>query len=901
MPIPPPRRATSAAPPPPAYRRRHRITLLVATLAIGGSLALPVLASADPNVAPAGTKELSAQQAQKLELKRRAKLAAGDEKVKAQLLPGDEVKLDKSKLQNLRVSAATPTSDGVELTMGSFIGKVRFVSSDVVKVTIAAAGQPDYKSVAVIKDPLAAVNITREQTATTYTMKTADVTVRIALRKFAVTMLDKDGKVINADDSRFGSGYQDGKPYVFKKTDKSEAFYGFGEQTKSLNKRGDSIGMWNTDHYSYETDAKYIYVSIPFFTGLKNDRAYGIFFDNTHHSYYEMASESDDYYYFYADGGELNYYFINGPKMGDVLNRYTQLTGRYHQPPEWSLGWEQSHWGYKPASKIIDVAKGYRERKIPLDAMNMDVDYMNGWRVFTWDPAWGDPKEMDKQLESMGVKTIAINDPGVKKEKGYWLSDQGTDKGYWATNPDGTDYDGAVWAGTSNFPDFTRSDVRAWWADQFPKLTDVGVDGMWLDMNEPAVFDGPNHTAPLDVQFDHGTKEHTEVHNIYGFWNTVATYDGLKKVKPDDRAFVFSRDMYAGSQRYAALWSGDNVSSWDHLKLTLPLNMNVGLSGVPHVGNDIGGFAQDTTPELFARWIESGSFAPFARVHYDNNFQPNQQCQEPWCLGSEVEAIAKKYVSLRYSLLPYTNTAFHNSTLDGRPVQQALVYQFQDDPNVRNISDQFMWGNDIMVAPVVTKGATSRSVYLPKGKDWIDWWTGKRYTGNQTITVSAPLDVMPIFVAQGSVISTREVQQHTGENPFTNVVFNVFLGSGSGATGTLYEDDGISEKYQAGAWNSYTTTVTRNADGSISTKIDKTHSGYDSKLATYDLVLRGSDIGGFGVNAKAKASGSVSSVKVDGARSSAGVKIKKVDAKAGTITVSLPFSAATSTIAFEGK
>ncbi|HET9648386.1 MAG TPA: TIM-barrel domain-containing protein [Microlunatus sp.] len=894
-----PRRQTASSAPitPTSPFRRRRTVLLAASLVITGSLALPTLATADPT-SPAPGKQLTAQQAQKLELQRRAKLAAEDAKTRAALLPGDEVKLDKTKLQNLRVSAVKPTSDGVELTMGSFIGKVRFVSADVVKVTIQAAGQPDYKSVAVVKESLGSVAITRKKTASQYTMKTPDLTVRIALRKFAVTMLDKNGKVINADDSRFGSGYQDGKPYVFKKTDKSEAFYGFGEQTKSLNKRGDSIGMWNTDHYSYETDAKYIYVSIPFFTGLKGNRAYGIFFDNTHHSYYEMASESEDYYYFYAGGGELNYYFINGPKMGDVLNRYTQLTGRYQQPPEWSLGWEQSHWGYKPASKIVDVAKGYRERKIPLDAMNMDVDYMNGWRVFTWDPAWGEPKQMDAQLEGMGVKTIAINDPGVKKEKGYWLSDQGTDRGYWATNPDGTNYDGAVWAGTSNFPDFTRADVRAWWADQFPKLVnDGGVDGMWLDMNEPAVFDGPNHTAPLDVQFDHGTKEHTEVHNIYGFWNTVATYDGLKKIKPQERAFVFSRDMYAGSQRYAALWSGDNVSSWDHLKLTLPLNMNVGLSGVPHVGNDIGGFAQDTTPELFARWIESGSFAPFARVHYDNNFQPNQQCQEPWCLGPEVEAIAKKYVSLRYSLLPYTSTAFHNSTVDGRPVQQALVYQFQDDPKVRNVSDQFMWGNDIMVAPVVTKGATSREVYLPKGKDWIDWWTGTRYTGDQTITVTAPLDVMPIFVAQGAVIPTREVQQHTGENPFTNVAFNVFLGNGSSATGTLYEDDGISEKYKSGEWNSYQTTVTRNADGSIGTKINKTHSGYDSKLASYDLVLRGSDLGGLGALNRLK----TSSIRLDAGRSTSGVRVKKINAQDGTVTVSVPFSAGKATIAFEGK
>ena len=891
---------------------RRRLPLVAATLALAGSLAFPLLASADP--VPPPDKDLSAKQAQKLELQNRAKLAADDKKARAALQPGEEVELDKSDLQNLKVDKVTPTADGAELTMGSFVGHVRFVSADVVKVTLQAAGQPAYESVAVVKDSLGDVSIDRQQTNRRYTMKTDSVTVEIALRKFAVTMRDKDGKVINADDSRFGSGYQDGKPYVFKKTNKNESFYGFGEQTKGLNKRGDSIGMWNTDHYAYEADAKYIYSSIPFFTGLKNSGAYGIFFDNTHHSYFEMASESDDYYYFYANGGELTYYFINGPKMGDVLDRYTQLTGRYQQPPEWSLGWEQSHWGYKPGSKIVEVAKGYRDRKIPLDAMNMDIDYMDAWRLFTWDPAWGDPKQMDAQLEAMGVKTIAINDPGVKKEKGYWLSDEGTEKGYWATNPDGTDYDGAVWAGTSNFPDFTRQDVRDWWADQFPRLTDNGVEGIWLDMNEPAVFDGPNHTAPLDVEFAKGTKQHTEVHNVYGFWNTVATVDGMKKAYPDQRPFVFSRDMYAGSQRYAALWSGDNVSNWDHLKLTLPLNMNVGLSGVPHVGNDIGGFVGDTTPELFARWIESGSFAPFARVHYDNAFTPDQQCQEPWCLGPEVEAIAKKYVSLRYSLLPYTNTAFHNSTVDGRPVQQALVYQFQDDPEVRDIDDQFMWGNDIMVAPVVEKGATSRKVYLPAGKDWVNWWTGAKVAGGQTITVDAPLDVLPIFVAGGAIIPTREVQQHTGQNPFTNVAFNVFLDGGT-ATGKLYEDDGKTEAYADGAYNLYQATVTQAANGGIQVQTERLHSGYDSKLTSYDIVLRGFSFPPLGAGTAAQVAAGKGKVTADSrseaaatatdlklaAGTTAGVKIKAVDAKAKTVTVSVPFSASDVNVAFEGK
>ena len=299
---------------------RGRLSLLTAGVALACTLTVPMFASAEP--VPTPDKDLSAQQAQKLEKERRAQLAADDAKAQRATNPGEEVPLDKSNLQNLKVTKTTATSDGVKLEMGSFVGLVRFVSADVVKVTLQAAGQPAYQSVAVVKNRINKVSIKRSKSRSTYTMKTKGVTVRISLSKFGVTMLDKKGNVINADDSRFGSGYEDGKPYVFKKTDKSEAFYGFGEQTKGLNKRGDSIGMWNTDHYAYEADAKYIYTSIPFFTGLKSSGAYGIFFDNTHHSMWEMASESPDYYYFYANGGELNYYFINGPKMGDVLDRY---------------------------------------------------------------------------------------------------------------------------------------------------------------------------------------------------------------------------------------------------------------------------------------------------------------------------------------------------------------------------------------------------------------------------------------------------------------------------------------------------------------------------------------------------------------------------------------------------
>ena len=788
--------------------------------------------------------------------------------------PDGGSQLDKSRFRALSVTGVTQTAYGAELALGNYVGTVRFITADTVKFSVRTAGEKEFASAAVVDKDRPAVPLKFKETGQSITLTSSSVTVTISKKKYGVKVVDNaTGHVITEDYLNYGSGYQDGKPYAFKKTSPGEAFYGFGEQTKGLNKRGDSIGMWNTDSYAYSPTAKYIYSSIPFFMGLKDNKAYGVFFDNTHHSHYEMANESEDYYYFYAEGGDLTYYVFNGPKISDVVARYTELTGRYQQPPEWSLGWEQSHWGYSPSSKIVEVAKGYRDRGIPLDAMNVDIDYMDGWRLFTWGEQFGDPDEMDAKLEAMGVKTITINDPGVKKDPNYSVWREGTEKGYWATNPDGSDYDGAVWAGASNFPDFTRPEVRDWFADKYDALLNHGVEGIWLDMNEPAVFDGPDHTMPLDIEFDNGKLQHTEVHNLYGFWNTVSTHKAFEKFKPGERPFIFSRDMYAGSQRYAALWSGDNVSSWEHLAMTIPLNSNVGLSGVPHVGNDIGGFVSDTTPELFARWMQVGAFIPFARVHYDNAFKPDQQCQEPWCLGAETEAIGKEYIRLRYKLLPYLYNAFRQARETGAPVQQPLVYQYQDDAEVTNIQDQFMFGKEIMVAPVVTKGQTSRRVYLPKGSRWTDWWDGKSYDGGQWITREAPLNTMPIFVKSDSIVPTREVQMHTGQNPLTKLDLNTWVGNGETATTVFYEDDGKSKKYESGEFDETRLTIARTA-GEIRFTSEVLKNGYDSKLGEWNLVLH-----------------NLSSKPTVTSSNGGQPTVTSYDAETGTATVSVPLSA----------
>ncbi|WP_445491685.1 glycoside hydrolase family 31 protein [Niallia sp. 03133] len=757
--------------------------------------------------------------------------------------PEPDTPLSKENLEKLKVLGVQQLNNGVKLDLGTNEAYFRIFDKDLVKVSVLKKGEKEFESQGIAKkeQDWKTPEFKVKDTNGIITLETEELTVEIKKEPFGVKFLDKEGNVINEDyvNQDKTAGYENGKPYVFKKTDKDEDFYGFGEQAGlDVNKRGDSIGLWNTDAYSYTKNEKYLYTSIPFFIGLKNEKAYGIFFDNTYRSYYEMASESDDYYYFYANGGKLTYYFAYGPEVGDVIDRYTDLTGKMDVPAEWTLGLHQSKWGYTP-DEIVNVAKTYREKKIPLDTMHFDIDYMDGYRVFTWNEQY---KQALKQLESMpGFHSIAINDPAVKQDENYSIYNEGTQKDFWAKNPDGTPYIGPVWPGDSAFPDFSKQEVRDWWAKNHSVLFNEGIDGIWNDMNEPAVFrddDRHAHTMPLDNYF--GTEDnkilHTEYHNTYGHDETAATYQGFKLNKPGTRPFVLTRDMYAGTQRYAALWTGDNASTWEHLQMSLPINMNVGMSGVSFVGNDIGGFASRPSPELFARWIEVGAFLPFSRIHYDSDAKATvKQGQEPWAFGPEVEQISKKYIEMRYQLLPYLYNEFRESADSGKPVQQPLVYQFQHDDKTHDISDQYMFGDSMMLAPVINEGQTSRDVYLPEGANWTDYWTGQEYTGGQTITVDAQLDHLPIFVKKESIIPTRDVQQYTDEKPLTNLVLDTYVDKE--ASYTFFEDDGETEDYKNGEFNETEFKVKKKPNAITFKQEQKKKNYQDSKLAQYTLKV----------------------------------------------------------------
>lgn len=601
---------------------------------------------------------------------------------------------------------------------------------------------------------------------------------------------------------------------VVKTMTGSECFYGLGDKTGFMNKRHYAYEMWNTDDPKPHVDTyKALYKSIPFFITLTDTHAYGIFADNTYHSYFDMGQESEDYFWFGSDGGDLDYYYIAGSTVPQVLELYCYLTGTCPLPQKWTLGHHQSRWGYVTQEDVEDVALKMRQLDIPCDTIHFDIDYMDSYKVFTWNQAryHGDAASFLSRLANDGFKAVTINDPGVKVEAGYPVYEEGAERGYFAKSPDGEIYVNQVWPGDAVFPDFGNPDVRQWWGDHQKFLLDTGVRGIWNDMNEPASFRGP---LPENVVFtDEGrVTDHAEIHNIYGHLMAKASFEGLKKLD-GRRPFVISRACYAGSQKYTTVWTGDNTSMWGHLQMLIPQLCNLGMSGMPFAGTDIGGFGSDTTPELMARWIQAACFSPLMR----NHSALGTRRQEPWLFGKEVLDIYRKYVKLRYQLIPYLYDLFFAGESTGAPIMRPLVYHHEKDPNAKNCNDEFMVGPNILVAPVVHQGADKRMVYLPEGQ-WYDYWTREKFTGPTWFIREAPLDVCPIYVKAGSVIPMMEEQSYVGQKEGT-LLLDVFPGEGCW---DHYYDNGEDFSYRKGRYHHYRFSVDK--AGTVAAEI--IHAGY---------------------------------------------------------------------------
>jgi alpha-glucosidase len=694
------------------------------------------------------------------------------------------------------------------LRCGDTAVRIEALAPDLMRVRLAPDGQFGHDfSYAVAQTGWPPTEVMFEAGHDVLELRSAALICRVQRTPCRISFYDPLGRLLAADADGLGWGEPvDGdRPVVCRqRLLPGSHFYGLGEKAFPMERRGRRFELYNTDPACYALYDEPINQSVPFFLGLvlvedptsggrasQATAAYGLLLDNPARSFLDFGYTAGAVLSFEAVAGELRYYFMAAPKLSDVLETYGELTGRMAMPPLWALGFHQARWSYPDEATVRELAAQFRQRRIPCDAVYLDIDYMDGYRCFTWNrEAFPTQREMIADLAAEGIKTVAIIDAGVKADPGYAVHDDGLARDAFVRNADGSLFMAPVWPGDCYFPDFTDPAVRVWWGDLYAGLLDDGIAGFWNDMNEPALFD--DVVLPDDAPFHlegHGAT-HRQMHNVYGTQMARATAEGLARLRPDQRHLVISRAAFAGHQRHAMVWTGDNYSTWEHLRLTVAMGLSLGLSGIPFHGADVGGFMGDCTGELLARWTQLGAFTPFFR----NHAALGTADQEPWAFGPEIEAICRRAIELRYELLPAIYTAFWEAAQSGVPLMRPLVLSHQYDPRVADLDDQFKLGGDLLVAPVLEPGAAGRSVYLPAGQ-WYDFWTGQRLDGGRDLWAQAPLDIIPLFVKAGTVLPMQPVQQHTDEPPAETITLRVYPGIGESL---WYEDDGHSLAYKAG-------------------------------------------------------------------------------------------------------
>ena len=575
-----------------------------------------------------------------------------------------------------------------------------------------------------------------------------------------------------------------GKSIATVSTPEETDLYGTGEVTGDLRRNGKKISLWNVDTPSYQVDGgTHLYQSHPWVIGMRPDgTAFGVIADNTWKSEIDLSNGIK----FESEGPAFRVIVIEKESPRALLATLTDLTGHMELPPLWSLGYHQCRWNYNPDSRVKEIADTLRLHKIPSDVIWLDIDYMDQFKIFTFHPEeFPDPKGLNDYLHDKNFKAVYMIDPGVKVEKGYFVDDQGSACDYWVKDENGKVFEGSVWPGPCHFPDFTRPEVRSWWSSLYPAFMAQGIDGVWNDMNEPSVFNVG--TMPETNRHEGGEGytpgSHLRYHNIFGYNMVKASRDGILRANPDKRPFLLTRSNFLGGHRYAATWTGDNASSPEHLEMSVPMTITLGLSGQPFNGPDIGGFAGDTNPELFANWMSSGVYFPFVRNHTIKG----SIAQEPWSFGPEVLDVCRTAINRRYRLLPYIYTLFREASINGMPVMRPLFFADTKDLSLRDEQKAFLLGSDLMVIPRWA-GKTA----IPKG----DW---------KLLDLEGKDDGYQAYLAQrpGSIIPLAELCQSTEEYDPNTLTLLVNTGDGDKASGVIYEDAGDGFSYRKGDYAEY--------------------------------------------------------------------------------------------------
>ncbi|HLO40324.1 MAG TPA: TIM-barrel domain-containing protein [Phycisphaerales bacterium] len=581
------------------------------------------------------------------------------------------------------------------------------------------------------------------------------------------------------------------------------SLYATGETAGPLRRNGRVTICWNTDSFDYTDKTRSLYQSHPFVLAVRRDgSAFGVICETTHWCRIDLRSGI----LFSSRGRSPAITIIERDSPEDVVAALSELTGTMPMPPRWALGYQQSRWSYEPDARVREIARGFRERGIPCDVLWFDIDYMDGFRCFTFDhDKFPDPAALNRDLHAQGFHCVYMIDPGIKVDPQYHVYAHGqcalpSSRSVFIQDHAGREHHGSVWPGPCAFPDFTNAHVRAWWAGLYHDFLARGVDGVWNDMNEPAIFDGPGKSMPsmcihLADEDLGGHDTHARYHNIYGMQMVRASREGLAAATPDKRLFILTRASFLGGQRYAATWTGDNRSNWSHLRWAIPMALNLSLSGQPFVGPDIGGFVGDATPELFARFMGIGSLLPFARGHSIKDSRDH----EPWAFGPDCETACRLALQRRYRLLPYLYTLFRDAATSGLPIIRPVFFARPADHTLRTIDHAFLLGPDLLISAAVTPEVIDPPDSPLAG--WREFECVDAHTDHPGFsTTRAPPALPRLFIRPGAIIPFAPIAQHTAQSDVTRLSLLIAPADDGHARAQVYHDDGISHGHERGEY-----------------------------------------------------------------------------------------------------
>lgn len=693
-------------------------------------------------------------------------------------------------------SGSAPVGASLNITLDNGHARLSAYGPSLVRVQVALDGPvPVRRSYAVVATASETAGFVLSESAWGWTWSSAGLVLRITRAAFRLRFEKPDGTLLNADEEAFGSSWLGYECTTYKALQPGERFLGLGEKTGNLDRRGTALVNWNTDAFGYGENTDPMYMSTPFYLGVHPGGVYGIFLDNTHKTRFNFGASNDRFAFFSAEDGPMDYYFFGADSPAVILRDYAQLTGHMPMPPKWAIGFQQCRYSYYPDEVVRAKAQAFRRRGIPADVMYLDIHYMDQYKVFTWnEKRFPQPEALLTELREMGFHVVIIADPGIAREPEYLPYAEGMRDDLFVKYPDGTPYTANVWPGSCHFPDFSKPETRAWWAGHCADFAAAGLAGIWNDMNEPATW-GQSMPDLMTFNFDGEGATHKEARNVYGQLMARATREGMEQLNPGERPFVLTRAGYAGIQRYAAVWTGDNVASEEHMLLGCRMLANMGLSGMPFTGNDIGGFVGDADPLLFSRWISLGAFSAFFRCHT----MINTRDAEPWAYGEKAEEIARNYINLRYRLLPYVYSIFHEAAQSGLPVVRSLAIEWPHEARVYQTAyqNQFLFGPSLLVCPAMSREKVI-PLFLPEG-NWYYLYNDQVRAGGQEHYQDCPVDRLPVFVRGGTILPMQSLVQHAGEKPEPILRLQVYAGSGISSF-TWYEDDGRSLDHEKGQY-----------------------------------------------------------------------------------------------------